>query len=46
MELQRARLLAALEDAGFARSEVICSTTLRCLKDLTTLVTNVPQRVH
>jgi tRNA (mo5U34)-methyltransferase len=37
-------VLQALEEAGFARSEVIYSTNTRWLKKLTALVTNVPQR--
>lgn len=43
MDLQRARLLVALEEAGFARSKVIRSTNTGWLKKLTALVTNVPQ---
>jgi hypothetical protein len=43
MDLQRARLLVALEEAGFARSKVIRSTNTRWLKKLAALVTNVSQ---
>jgi hypothetical protein len=46
MDLQRARLLVTLEEAGFARSKVIRSTNTRWLKKLTALATNVPQRAR